>query len=256
MKQCKRLDEITQNLKEYDDVIALIATGSIGIELDRMDQYSDLDFFVIVKDGRQKFFIENTQWLNVTSSRLMFLFQNTKDGFKFMYEDGIYGEQAIFEYAQLTTIVGSNSRIVWQKEGYSINADFGDRSQLSVPQFSKEYLFNEALTNIYVGYTRYLRNEKIAGYQLLQSAADKIISTLSKLESPKTSYVDIFSPSRRIEQNFPDFFPQCHRMFGSIDEVSTSIGHMLSFLQQYGQPNKHMIMMIEQLLSSNKKAAD
>ena len=256
MKQLERLDEITQNLKENDHVIALIATGSIGVELKRMDQYSDLDFFVIVKDGSQKLFLENTQWLHVASSKLLFLFQNTKDSFKFMYEDGIYGEQAIFEYAQLPTIIGSNSRVVFQKEGYDIDANFGERAKLSQNLSSFDFLMNEALTNIYVGYTRYLRHEKIAGYQLLQAAAEKIISLISMIEKPKTSYSDIFNPARRVEQNFPGFFPQCHRMFGSINDVSPSIEAMLLFLQQHGQPNKHMVMIIEQLLSDNKKATD
>jgi hypothetical protein len=33
------------------DAIALIGVGSVGRELDRIDEYSDLDFFVVVDDG-------------------------------------------------------------------------------------------------------------------------------------------------------------------------------------------------------------
>ena len=48
----QRLDEIGQFLKDSNQALALLALGSCGTERERLDQYSDLDFFVIVKDGR------------------------------------------------------------------------------------------------------------------------------------------------------------------------------------------------------------
>ena len=47
----QRLDDIGQSLKDSRQALALLALGSCGAERERLDQYSDLDFFVIVKDG-------------------------------------------------------------------------------------------------------------------------------------------------------------------------------------------------------------
>jgi hypothetical protein len=44
-----RLDEIGKSLEKSGHALALIGLGSVGLELERLDQYSDLDFFVIVQ---------------------------------------------------------------------------------------------------------------------------------------------------------------------------------------------------------------
>lgn len=49
----KRLEEIGASLKNSGNALALLALGSCGLEQDRLDTYSDLDFFVIVKDWLQ-----------------------------------------------------------------------------------------------------------------------------------------------------------------------------------------------------------
>ena len=54
----KRLDEIAQSFAKRPHALALIGLGSIGQELDRLDDYSDLDFFAIVEDGHQQSFID------------------------------------------------------------------------------------------------------------------------------------------------------------------------------------------------------
>ena len=40
----QRLDDIGQSLKDSRQALALLALGSCGVERDRLDQYSDLDF--------------------------------------------------------------------------------------------------------------------------------------------------------------------------------------------------------------------
>ena len=55
----QRLDEIGQSLKDSKQALALLALGSCGTERERLDQYSDLDFFVIVKDGYKQTYIQD-----------------------------------------------------------------------------------------------------------------------------------------------------------------------------------------------------
>ncbi len=49
----KRLDEIGLSLERSGHGLALLGLGSVGLELDRIDAYSDLDFFAIVEAGLQ-----------------------------------------------------------------------------------------------------------------------------------------------------------------------------------------------------------
>ena len=60
----KRLDDIGVSLAQTGQALALIGLGSVGTELDRLDDYSDLDFFAIVKAGHKTQFINNLDWLS------------------------------------------------------------------------------------------------------------------------------------------------------------------------------------------------
>jgi hypothetical protein len=46
-----RLISLAHELSLRDDALALLALGSAGIETYRLDAFSDLDFFVLVKEG-------------------------------------------------------------------------------------------------------------------------------------------------------------------------------------------------------------
>ena len=71
-----RLNSIAQTLSAKDDALALLALGSVGLETARIDAYSDLDFFVLVRDGCKHKFIQNLDWLAEVHP-LTWHFQNT-----------------------------------------------------------------------------------------------------------------------------------------------------------------------------------
>ena len=58
----RRLDDIGQSIAESDDAQALIGLGSVGLELERLDSHSDLDFFVIVDDGFKAPYLNDLAW--------------------------------------------------------------------------------------------------------------------------------------------------------------------------------------------------
>ncbi len=62
----ERLDAIGQTIAQTDDALVLLGLGSVGQELERLDDYSDLDFFVIAKPGKKARFIEQLDWLENT----------------------------------------------------------------------------------------------------------------------------------------------------------------------------------------------
>ncbi len=59
----RRLDEIGRAIAATGHGLALLALGSVGVELDRLDAYSDLDFFVIVETGHKAAYLNNLDWL-------------------------------------------------------------------------------------------------------------------------------------------------------------------------------------------------
>jgi hypothetical protein len=60
----KRLDEIGASLDQSSHALALIGLGSVGLELDRLDAYSDLDFSVIVEPGCKRAYLDDLHWLS------------------------------------------------------------------------------------------------------------------------------------------------------------------------------------------------
>ena len=62
-----KYEKFTDNLKEkllnYNQVTGLVAVGSMSKKDHLPDEWSDHDFFVIVKSGYQKYFRENLSWL-------------------------------------------------------------------------------------------------------------------------------------------------------------------------------------------------
>jgi lincosamide nucleotidyltransferase B/F len=109
-----RLDEIGRSLERSGHGLALIGLGSVGLELDRIDAYSDLDFFVIVEDGYKQAYIDSLGWLSDIHP-VAYLFRNTVDGYKLLFADGIFCEFAVFELGELQNIPFAPGRIVWKR---------------------------------------------------------------------------------------------------------------------------------------------
>ena len=108
----QRLQEIARSLAATDHALALIGLGSAGAEQVRMDIYSDLDFFAIVQENHKAAFIGDLSWLS-TIHPIVYTFQNTADGFKLLYEDGVFCEFAVFEPQELAHIPFTAAKLIW-----------------------------------------------------------------------------------------------------------------------------------------------
>src|SRR5512139_486367 len=98
-----RLDEIGQSLAQSGHALALIGLGSVGEELHRLDEYSDLDFFAIVETGYKRRYIDNLDWLSDIAP-IAYHFLNSPDGYKLLFADGFFCEFAVFEPQELQHI--------------------------------------------------------------------------------------------------------------------------------------------------------
>jgi lincosamide nucleotidyltransferase B/F len=231
----KRLDEIGQSLAKSGKGLALIGVGSVGAELDRLDQYSDLDFFAVVKPGNKEKFISDLDWLSAVNP-IVYVFQNTVDGFKLLYEDGIFCEMAVFEPQELPNIPFAGSRIVWKDDSFD--------DALSVPRpiqhspKTTEWLLGEALTNLYVGLGRFHRGEKLSAARFIQGyAVDRVVDLAGQIETEQPAHRDKFMAERRFEVRFPDVARSLPNFMQGYDHSPQSARTILEFLDTHFEVN-------------------
>ncbi|MBI5670018.1 MAG: hypothetical protein HZC41_18645 [Chloroflexi bacterium] len=241
----KRLDDIGQSLARTEKGLALIGLGSVGAELDRLDEFSDLDFFAIVQLGYKQEFIHNLDWLN-TVCPIVYSFQNTPDGHKILFEDGIFCEFAVFEPEELRRIPFSAGRFIWRDPAFD--------ERLAVPphrtlrRHPVEWQVGEALTNLYVGLSRYRRGEKLSAARFIQGfAVDRIVELSAMIEAEHRAHRDVFAPDRRYEQRFPGISAHLPEFIQGYERSIESARAILAFLDEHFDVNPAMKQAILEL---------
>ena len=198
----QRLDDLGAELSRRTDAIALIGLGSAGAEHDRLDEHSDLDFFVVVDDGAKARYLEAIDWL-AAPCPVAYSFANDRNGRKALYADGIFVEYAIFTVDELGRLPFVGGRLVWQRTDAPDGLVDCGPPPAGPPYDTVEFHLNEALTNLYVGLHRELRGERLTASRFIQSfAVDRVISLLN-LTAEARHRRDPFEPSRRVEQAYP-----------------------------------------------------
>jgi lincosamide nucleotidyltransferase B/F len=226
----ERLGAIGDSLEQHPQALALIGLGSVGLEQQRLDEHSDLDFFVIVQNGHKADLIANLEWLTRVAE-VAFYFQNTQNGYKLLYADGVFCEFAVFELAELEQIPFSAGRLVWKRPHISEDIATPHHTPNAKP-FDTDWMLGEALTNLLIGLKRLARGEKLSAARFVQQyALDKVVSLASSLETAQTGLVDAFSPERRFEQRFPKTAARLAAMHQGYDHTPASALAILEFLE-------------------------
>jgi len=232
-----RLDEIGHSLAQSGHALALIGLGSVGDELYRLDEYSDLDFFVIVEAGYKRHYIENLDWLSSTAS-VAFHFRNTPDGYKLLFADGIFCEFAVFEPQELDDIPFAPGRIVWKRDDAPENLNHPVKEPVPAERRTKEFLVGEAITNLYVGIGRDKRGEKLSAMRFIQGyAVDRLLEMAEYIEPEQDITRDIFVNERRFEARHPVIARELPSWAQGYERNRESALAILSFLEMYFEVN-------------------
>jgi hypothetical protein len=196
-----RLQAIAAALAARHDALALLALGSAGRETERVDEWSDLDFFVLVRDGAKARYIDDLSWL-ATAHPLVWHFQNTADGHKALMADGMFCEFAVFEVHELTNIPYAPGRFVWRREEVADSLATPLRP-LPAPA-GEQWLVGEALSSLLIGLQRHARGERLAAMRMVQVyALDRVLDLLERSAVPTPLQRDPFNVDRRVEQRLP-----------------------------------------------------
>lgn len=211
-----RLDAIGRSLEASGEALALLGMGSVGVELERLDAHSDLDFFAIVQPGRKAAFLADLSWLSAIRP-IVYAFQNTHDGYKLLFDDDIFCEFAVLEPQELSAIPFAEGRVVWKapEVDESIRLPTWRAPERTPP--TEEWLVGEALTCLYIGLKRDRRGERLSAQRFIQNyAVDRVLELTAQRTAPVHGLADSFSIERRYEQRYPHLAP-----------------HLASFIQGY-----------------------
>ncbi len=227
-----RLDEIAASLERSGHGRALLGLGSVGLELDRLDRYSDLDFFAVVDPGHKARYLEDLGWLTDVAP-VAFAFRNTPDGFKLLYADGVFCEFAVFEPEELARIPFVSPRVVWARDDAALSVvAAGERPASPPPDVA--WALGEALTNLYVGLGRFRRGEKLAAARLVQVfAVDRVLEVAEGLEPRSDVPRDVFAPERRVERRLPSTAGRLPGFVQGYDRTPESARAILTFLEEH-----------------------
>ena len=243
-----RLDAIGQSLERSGHALALIGLGSVGLELERLDAYSDLDFFAVVEAGYKSRYIANLDWLS-SLCPIAYSFRNSVDGYKLLFQDGIFCEFAVFELAELNHVSFAPGRIIWKQP--HVDAAIGVPSPIrqSAPPPEADWLVGEALTNLYVGLGRYRRGEKLSAARFIQGyAVDRILELAALVEREQAVPQDVFTRERRFEQRFPRVAEELPSFVQGYNRNCESASAILEFLERHFEIDPAMAAAIRLLI--------
>lgn len=233
----QRIEDISVSVQRREGALALLSLGSAGVEINRLDDYSDIDFFLIVETGYKDAFIAKLDWLTDVSAP-GFYFKNTKDGYKFLYQDGIFCEFAVFEPSEMASAVFSKGKLLWHSEDFDTSLCEPKSSRTPWQPESLEWAFNEALTCLYVGLGRYARGEKLSGTRFVQSyAVDLILAASSMISGEPPTSADEFQHERRYEIHYPEIAKHLPSMIQGYDHTKASALEILNFIERHHPVN-------------------
>ena len=211
-----RLDAIGRALAHDDDALALIGLGSVGRELDRLDEFSDLDFFVVVRPGAKERFLTELDWL---------------------------------EAARPGAAHYTPGRIIWKRDGVSTELAVPARAPASPSTPPVEQLLGEMLCNLHVGLLRWRRGERQAAAREIQLyAVDRLLELAAHLEPEQATARDPFARMRRFEQRFPQMAAHLPAFQQGYDHTPQSAAAILDFLAARFPLNEAMVAAIRELL--------
>ena len=232
-----RLDQIAASLSRRPTARALIGLGSVGLERDRLDAWSDLDFFAIVQPGSKPDYLTDLSWLSDVAP-IAYAFRNTVDGNKVLYADGVFCEFAVFNEDELETAVFSPGKVIWKAEGVPDTIAIPQRTPQPKEPPATEWLLGEALTNLYVGLCRERRGEHLAALRLIQvHAVDRILELAERVEPIEPAPVDPFNRDRRVEQRIPALAEVLPNLIQGYERNCESALAALAYLDRHFEVN-------------------
>ncbi len=234
-----RLSDIAGGFAASGHGLALLALGSSGTDTARIDAYSDLDLFAVVEAGCREQYLDDLAWV-AAGSPVAFAFRNTPDGYKILFDDGIYLELAVLEPGDLAGLPYQAGRVVWASETGSA-LPWPAENLVPGTERTEEWILGEILTNLFVGLGRYHRGERVAAFRMVQVYAVDRLMELADIREPQgTTGRDRFGSERRFETRHPAWQQRLASWMPGCDATPAAARAILSFLESMYPINDRM----------------
>jgi predicted nucleotidyltransferase len=220
-RSIRRMEEITEHFAETHGVLAVAAFGS-NAERERFDDFSDLDFLVLVQPEAKTRVLEQAGRLEaihpVDGMRIAY-----GDAVQLLFSDGVLCDFGVVTPDQFADFPHGEGQYLWKRADW---AGIGlDASEPERP--ARDELTADALFHLYTGLLRALRGEEAAAFEEIQVAAAQRVFTLLQAES-----ADAFSSLRRAERILDrDLLAAVMPGYGHSREAAGALLSHLSFAQ-------------------------
>jgi len=198
--------QLAENAAALADSIGLVYLGSTAA-LERADEWSDHDFFLVVKPGTGEKYRQDLTWLPNFGDIAMAT-RETDHGLKVAYNNGHILEFAVFEDAELELAAVTDYSVPVDKQ--DITARMAAIAARPAPKLrAVEREFELMLELLIIGVGRARRGEQLMAGQFIRSyIVTNLISIISQtVESADASgkSVDALNLFRRFEKRYPQF---------------------------------------------------
>jgi len=194
-------NQMMEKIASNPDVLGLMFAGSAA-ELSRVDQYSDQDFYLIVRDGMAESFRQDLFWLPAPHD-IALRPRETEHGLKVLYQNGTMLEFAVFEIGELHThLAPGDNRVAFDRGGVKEIIDIISYRQTK--GFDPETEYQLFLTLLHIGIGRVKRGEIIAGSQHIKSyALNHLLGLIRHFQPAALNSSDELNRYRRFENDYP-----------------------------------------------------
>lgn len=246
----RRLDRLAAHLATDPHVEAVLGLGSAGVETDRFDDHSDIDFVVVVDGPETKDrFLQDIGWLEGFGGHVAFSFVNDPNGRKALFADGLFLEYAVFTATDLAGVPFTGARVVWSR-GRIDAVTHGAAVPPATAIDTIDFHLNEALTNLYVGLHRELRGEHLTAMRFIQVyAVDRVLALVRLDPATALDHPDHFEATRRIERaTLPAGLP-LERMIPGYAKNRDAARAVLAWLTDHYETAPDIVAAIRELMT-------
>ncbi len=201
--------QLTDSVAKRPEVIGLIFVGSAAAT-HRVDQYSDQDFFLVVKAGTGEAFRQDLSWLP-NHNEIVLSPRETAHGLKVVYQTGDVLEFAVFEDSELELASVNDYRVMLDNQ--DLTGRMARIAARSIPKpIDRTREFELFLSLILIGTGRAKRGEILAAEQHIKSAAMDFAIKLIRNARYNNEKADSLNGFRRFEQDYPEVSKELHRI--------------------------------------------
>lgn len=198
---------LTQTCQQHPTILGLIALGSMAQQDYEPDQWSDHDFFLITPLGQQETLKKDLTWLP-NADTVVLAFQDAQHEMRFLYADGHLVELAVFDLDELQEARINRYRVLIDKDEITEVVEGLSRKTAvwaAVQSNNVDKAMAHFLSNIWVGYGRFQRGEKLNAHEFIAYyALLNLLNLITHyLPTENKGLLDNLNPFRRFEKCYP-----------------------------------------------------